>query len=84
MSLYIYRDLMIDNCTGIDTQTARTAGELVPVTATITNKGNLLADRYFVQLKVNGQSAVIDTVTTALKAGETGKHAFRRQSPSAL
>jgi hypothetical protein len=73
-TLNFHRDLQLVSCTGIDSTTAHTAGELLPLTATIANIGNMLVDRYFVQVEVNGNATCTDTVYQTLYAGDTTTH----------
>ncbi|MBO7624320.1 MAG: T9SS type A sorting domain-containing protein, partial [Bacteroidales bacterium] len=82
-TLSIHRDLKLASCTGIDSTTAHTAGELLPLTAAIANRGNILVDRYFVQVKVNGDATYTDTVYQTLYAGDTTTHIISFQVPFA-
>ena len=82
-SFYIYRDIQLAGCTGLDTVTTHTAGELVPLTATIVNRGSLLIDRFFVRVEVNGEYALTDTVNQVIYAGDTTTHIISFPVPSA-
>ena len=81
-TLYFHRDLQLVGCTGIDSVTAHTADELLPLTATIANRGSMLVDRYLVQVKVNGDTYT-DTVYQTLYAGDTTTHIISFQVPFA-
>ena len=82
-TLNFHRDLQLVSCTGIDSVTAHTAGELLPLTATIANRGSMLVDRYLVQVKVNGDATYTDTVYQTLYAGDTTTHIISFQVPFA-
>ena len=82
-SFYIYRDIQLAGCSGLDTATAHTAGELIPLTATITNRGTLLIDRFFVRVEVNGECVRTDTVNRVIYAGDSTLYNISFPVPSA-
>ena len=77
-SIIIHQDVAVKEIRGIDDQVANLSGERLNVSALVANTGNVPVNRFYVQMLVDGDEVLTDTVYRSIGIGDTLLHTMSR------